>query len=106
MNAVEIEEAVSQLVAEPFDPAEFPYQFITAFGAKKTTVDRLRKGDSNQSDVGGMLQRNNIHVAVAPPGCVHDTLTALRASPKTESQKAKFILATDGDTVEAEDLVG
>lgn len=106
MNAVEIEEAVSQLVAEPFDPAEFPYRFITAFGAKKTTVDRLRKGDSNQSDVGGVLQRNNIHIAVAPAGDVHDALSALRANPKTASNKAKFILATDGDTVEAEDLVG
>ncbi|WP_242146113.1 class I SAM-dependent DNA methyltransferase [Sphingomonas sp. BAUL-RG-20F-R05-02] len=106
MNAVEIEEAVSQLVAEPFDPAEFPYQFITAFGAKKTTVDRLRKGDSNQSDVGGVLQRNNIHIAVAPPGGVHDVLAALRASPKTASIKAKFLFATDGETVEAEDLVG
>ncbi len=106
MNAVEIEEAVSDLVAEPFDAAEFPYQFITAFGAKKTTVDRLRRGDSNQSDVGGVLQRNNIHIAVAEPGGVDATLTALRGSPKSTSQKAKFILATDGETVEAEDLVG
>lgn len=106
MNAVEIEEAVSQLVAEPFDATEFPYQFIAAFGAKKTTVDRLRKGDSNQSDVGGVLQRNNIHIAVAPAGGMQDALAALRASPRTASNKAKFILATDGDTVEAEDLVG
>lgn len=106
MNAVEIEEAVSQLVAEPFDAAEFPYQFIAAFGAKKTTVDRLRKGDSNQSDVGGVLQRNNIHIAVAPAGGVQDALAALRASPRTASNKAKFNLATDGITVEAEDRVG
>ena len=106
MNAVEIEEAVSQLVSEPFDPLEFPYQFITAFGSKKTTVDRLRKGDSNQSDVGGVLQRNNIHIAVTPTGGVHEALNTLRASPKTASNKVKFVLATDGDTVEAEDLVG
>ena len=108
MNAVEIEEAVSQLVVEPFDPAEFPFQFITAFGAKKATVDRLRatKNGTNQSDVGGVLQRNNIHIGIAPAGQVGATLAALRASPKTASQKAKFILATDGDTVEAEDLVG
>ncbi len=106
MNAVEIEEAVSDLVAQPFDAGEFAFQFIAAFGAKKTTVDRLRKGDSNQSDVGGVLQRNNIHIAVAPAGQVHDTLAALRASPKTVSQKAKFILATDGEAIEAEDLVG
>jgi hypothetical protein len=108
MNAVEIEEAVSELVAQPFDAAEFPFQFITAFGAKKATVDRLRatKNGTNQSDIGGILQRNNIHIGIAPAGDVTATLAALRASPKTASAKAKFILATDGDTVEAEDLVG
>lgn len=106
MNAVEIEEAVSELVAQPFDPAEFPFQFLTAFGAKDTTIKRLRKGESNGSDVpGGVLQRNNIHIAVAPAGEVGATLAALRASPKTATQKAKFLLATDGETVEAEDLV-
>ncbi len=108
MNAVEIEEAVSDLVQESFDAAEFPFQFITAFGAKKATVDRLRatKNGTNQSDVGGVLQRNNIHIGIAPAGRVGATLAALRASPKTASAKAKFLLATDGDTVEAEDLVG
>ncbi|MDQ1230717.1 hypothetical protein QE379_002143 [Sphingomonas sp. SORGH_AS 879] len=108
MNAVEIEEAVSELVQQPFDAAEFPFQFITAFGAKKATVDRLRatKNGTNQSDVGGVLQRNNIHIGIAPVGQVGATLAALRASPKTASAKAKFLLATDGETVEAEDLVG
>ncbi|MDE0878853.1 MAG: hypothetical protein OSB00_09365 [Sphingomonas bacterium] len=42
MNAVEIEDAISDLVLQPFDAAEFPFQFVTAFGAKKATVDRLR----------------------------------------------------------------
>jgi hypothetical protein len=108
MNAVEIEEAVSDLVQQPFDAAEFPFQFITAFGAKRATVDRLRatKNGTNQSDVGGVLQRNNIHIGIAPTGEVGATLAALRASPKTTSAKAKFILATDGETVEAEDLLG
>ncbi|OAH43795.1 lactate dehydrogenase [Sphingobium yanoikuyae] len=108
MNAVEIEEAVSDLVSQPFDAAEFPFQFITAFGAKKATVDRLRatKNGTNQSDIGGVLQRNNIHIGIALAGEVGSNLAALRASPKTTSTKAKFILATDGETVEAEDLVG
>ena len=53
MNSVEIEEAVSELVSQPFDPAEFPFQFLTAFGAKDTTIKRLRKGESNASDVAG-----------------------------------------------------
>jgi hypothetical protein len=107
MNAVEIEEAVSDLVQQPFDAAEFPFQFISAFGAKKATVDRLRatKNGTNQSDVGGVLQRNNIHIGIAPAGQVSAILATLRASPKTASAKAKFILATDGETVEAEDPI-
>jgi hypothetical protein len=64
----------------------------------------LRKGESNRSDLGGVLQTNNIHIAVAPPGEVTKTLAALKASPATTRAKAKFALATDGDTFEAEDL--
>lgn len=105
MNAVEIEEAISQLAEQPFDPAEFPYLFLQAFGNKETTLKRLRKGESNKSDLGGVLQTNNIHIAVAPAGKVTMTLAQLRASPATTKAKAKFILATDGETFEAEDLV-
>lgn len=104
MNAVEIEEAVSALAEQPFDPAEFPYAFLAAFGNKETTLKRLRSGVSNKSDLGGVLQVNNIHIAVAPKGEVSATLKALRDSPATSRGKAKFILATDGETLEAEEL--
>lgn len=105
MNAVEIEQALSDLAAQAFDGAEFPFQFLAAFGNKTTTIARLRKGESNASDVpDGVLQRNHIHIAVAEPGQVGQTLTALKASPKTAQAKAKFILATDGTTLEAEEL--
>lgn len=107
MNAVEIEAAVSELAEAPFDAAEFPYAFLAAFGNKETTIARLRKGDTNKSDLpGGVLQRNNIHLAVCKPGQVNTTLNALRASPETIKGKAKFILATDGATLEAEDMIG
>ncbi|HIK13237.1 MAG TPA: class I SAM-dependent DNA methyltransferase [Oscillatoriaceae cyanobacterium M33_DOE_052] len=105
MNAVEIEEAVSQLAEAPFDPEEFPYAFLEAFGNKSTTLKRLKSGNSNQSDLpGGVLQRNNIHLQVCPEGEVTATLTALRESPATTRYKAKFILATDGKSFEAENL--
>lgn len=105
MNAVEIEEALSSLAEHPFDGAEFPFQFLAAFGNKATTIQRLRKGDTNASDLpGGVLQRNQIHIVVAELGKVGQTLTALKASPKTAQAKAKFILATDGATLEAEEL--
>lgn len=105
MNAVEIEEAISALAEQPFDAEEFPFAFLQAFGNKETTLKRLRKGESNRSDLGGVLQTNNIHIAVAAPGEVTSTLAALRASPATTRAKAKFVLATDGEWFEAEDLV-
>jgi hypothetical protein len=103
MNAVEIEEAISALAEETFDPQEFPFAFLLAFGNKETTLKRLRKGESNKSDLGGVLQSNNIHIAVAPPGEVTKTLAALKESPATARAKAKFVLATDGEIFEAED---
>lgn len=104
MNAVEIEEALSDLASQPFSAAEFPFAFLTAFDNKETTIKRLRAGSGNTSDVtGGVLQRNNIHMAVCAEGLVGETLAALRASPKTAPNKVKFILATDGFWFEAED---
>ena len=104
MNAVEIEEAISQLADQLFAPENFPYSFLEAFGNKETTIKRLRNGASNKSDLGGVLQTNNIHIAICGTGEVTKTLTALRASPATVRAKAKFILATDGADFEAEDL--
>lgn len=106
MNAVEIESAVSDLAAQPFDAAEFPYAFLAAFGNKETTLKRLRTGNNNASDVpGGVLLRNNIHIAACDAGAVGESLRTLRDSPTTTKAKAKFILATDGQTLEAEELI-
>lgn len=105
MNAVEIEQAISELAEQPFDRTEFPFAFLEAFGNKATTIKKLRTGASNASDVpGGVLQRSNIHIATCAAGTVDETLKALRESPKTAAAKAKFILATDGDQFQAEDL--
>lgn len=105
MNAVEIEQAISDLAEQPFDAANFPYAFLEAFGNKETTIKRLKSGSENKSDLeNGVLQRNNIHIAVCNAGDTNATLDKLRASPATEKAKAKFILATDGVDFEAEDL--
>ncbi|USS55425.1 DNA methyltransferase [Pseudomonas kermanshahensis] len=107
MNAVEIEQAISDLAEQPFDKAEFPYQFLAAFGHKETALRRLRAGNNNSSDVdGGVLMRNHIHLAVSESGQVGDTLTKLKVSPATLQSKAKIkiLMATDGQTLEAEDL--
>lgn len=110
MNAVEIEEAVTALVEQAFDDDTFPFAFLEAYGNKATTLKRLKsdkKGSTNASDLkgkGAVLQRNNIHILVCEDGQTAETLALLRESPATTKAKAKFILATDGQYLEAENL--
>ena len=105
MNAVEIEHAISELALQPFEAREFPFTFLAAFGNKDTTLKRLRTGNNNASDLpGGVLVRINIHIAAFDPGNVPETFTALLASSATQVGKAKFVLATDGQTLEAQEL--
>jgi hypothetical protein len=105
MNAVEIEQAISELAAQAYEQEEFAYQFLTAFGNKEVTIKKLRSGNSNKSDIqNGVLQRSNIHIATCTIGDVNKTLAALKTSPETAKAKAKFILATDGGELHAEDL--
>ncbi len=103
MNAVEIEQAISDLALKEFDRHEFPFAFLQAFGNKETTLKRLRSGSSNKSDIGGVLQANNIHILVSDQGAVTQNLAKLKDSPATTKSKARFILATDGVDFEAED---
>jgi len=97
LNAIEIEEAITNLANQAFDSEDFPYAFLEAFGNKATTIKRLRSGSSNASDVGnGVLQRNNIHMAVCAEAEITNILGKLKASPTTNKAKAKFVLAIDG----------
>ena len=83
MNAVEIAEAVSDLAERPFDAAEFPFAFLEAFGNKETTIKKLRAGATSKSDVIGVLQINNVHIAVCSIGAASKKLAELKASPST-----------------------
>lgn len=105
MNPVEIEEAISNLAEQPFSPTEFPYLFLEAFGNKTTTIARLKKGDTNKTDIeGAVLQQNNIHMAACEVGEVNKTLQKLKNSSATTRQKVKYILATDGKEFHSEDI--
>ncbi len=104
MNAVEIEEAISHLSSKAFNSIEFPYQFLEAFGNNTTTLKKLRSGSSNKSDLGGVLQRNNIHILICQDGEVDNSLKILKNSPASFRFKVKFIFATDGKYIASEDI--
>ncbi len=107
MNTIEIEQAITDLAEAPFEPAEFPFAFLEAFGNKpaSSTMKRLRKGASNKSDIGGVLQVGHVHIKVAEPGRVAEALSALEGSAATANRRhrVRFVLATDGETFEAAD---
>jgi hypothetical protein len=44
MNIAEIESSLREIVEKPFDPAEFPFDFLTAYNAPKATITKLRQG--------------------------------------------------------------
>ena len=102
MNAVEIEQAISELAEQTFDRVEF-YQFLIAFGNNDyCQAPVLRR--SNKSDIpNGVLQRTKF-ISQPVLRAVKTTLQALKNSPATAKAKAKFILATDGEELQAEDL--
>ena len=107
MNAVEIEEAISELADADFDSSVFPYAFLESFGHKPTTITRLKNGAMNKSDIeGAILLANNIHIATCAVGEVSQKFKELQDSPANSRQKVKFILVTDGIDIEAEDLIG
>jgi len=106
MNAVEIEQSVSDLFDKPFEAETFVSEFLEAFGNKATVIKRLQSSTSLSDIKDAVLQRSNIHIKVCSEGEVHTTFNQLKGSPATVKNKVKFVLATDGVTVEAEDLSG
>ena len=104
MNAVEIEEAVSALAEAPFDPEEFPFQFLQ--GLRQQGGDPQPPAQRQHQQI-----RRGRHPATQQhphrrrePGTTVETLARLRESPMTARQKARFILATDGVQIEAEEI--
>lgn len=106
MNAVEIEQAISELAEQPYDAKGFPYTFLECFDNSAARSKKLRKGTSNKSDLAGVLQSGSIHIKTCEPGQVPETITALKDSKATQTKrnKVRFVLATDGVQLEAEDL--
>ena len=105
MSAVEIEEAVSNLTSQPFNREEFPSpSWKPTVTRKPPSSGSARATPTNPPVPGGILQHSNIHLAVCEPGQVTETLQQLSDAPETAKQKAKFILATDGEEIQAEDL--
>ena len=106
MNVGEIETLITALAEGEFDPEGFLLDFVACFGALDATITKLAAGTSNKSDQpGGLWWRGKMHGVVCAPGDLDDAQAALAASPAhVKDKKLRFLLATDGQTLRAEDL--
>lgn len=103
MTPSEISDALSELAALPFDPAEFPFGFAAATDNNPATIARLRNGRLNKSDLpGGVLMNQKFHFVPAMPGMVSAALDQLRANKRTAKHKPAILITTDGVDVAAE----
>lgn len=55
MNAVEIEQAISELALQPFDAAEFPFTFLAAFGDLPPVDVPIKSGSPGSRLLDGYL---------------------------------------------------
>ena len=101
MNAIETKEAISAFSEQSFDAQKFPYAFLVSFENKVEMLKRFWSSASNRPDLGGIPHVQNIHSAVCDQGAITATLTA---NPSNAKATAKFVLATDGNELEADDL--
>ncbi|MGX1145086.1 class I SAM-dependent DNA methyltransferase [Bradyrhizobium ottawaense] len=105
MNIAEIETQLSDLVKQPFDASEFPFQLLEIYKAPKATLTKLRKGTQNKGErPGDVLWARKLSFRPAAKGEVAQTIDALKNTKATKSQKPRFLFATDGAEIAALDL--
>jgi len=106
MNPTEIEFAVRDLVAKPYDAETFPYELIGIFNASKMTVSRIKSGTMNKAkQPGDVLWQKHLFFRPAAAGeDVGSVADSLVADPLTAKHKPRFILVTNGQQVHARDL--
>jgi hypothetical protein len=106
MNPTEIEFAVRDLVAKPYDPATFPFDVIAIYNASAMTVSRLKSGTTNKAtEPGDVLWQKHLFFRPSAPGeDVGAIGDALADNPLTARQKPRFIVVTDGRQVHIRDL--
>ena len=104
MNVIEIEERIDEMLARGFKPADFIFDFIEAYGAPKSVIKQLRRGQQDAFGQAPVLWKRNVHFQLASEGQVGRVLTALAANKDTDKQKVRYIISTDGHDFGARDM--
>lgn len=106
MNPTEIEFAVRDLVAKPYDPDTFPFELMACYNASKVTVSKLKSGQTNAAtQPGDVLWKKHLFFR---PAAAHEDVgaigDALRSDSLVAKQKPRFIVVSNGEQVHIRDL--
>jgi len=105
MNIAGIESSLRDLVEISFDADSFIYRFLEIYDAPKSTITKLRQGTSGYSLLNGdLLWKKKLFFRIAPKGQTAATVDALAADPLTKKHAPRFLIATDGEEVYAQDI--
>lgn len=93
-------------ICKDIDPSEFIYQFLSAYGAAKTTISRLRDGSRNIANtVGDTGVKKKLYFRPVDKGAdVYACAEALKSEPVIAANDIRFVVVTDFDSLVAFDL--
>ena len=104
MTSKEIERNLAK-ITENYNPEEFIYEFLLAFGFSKTSIARLKKGDFNMSKVDDeLLYKGKIFFKQGEAGSMKSESENLANDARILKQNPRFILLTDDENLVAKDL--
>ncbi len=105
MNIDIIEDNLKKIILK-LDKNNFIYDFLLAFGLPKSSINRLKKGDYNQSKYSNeIIWSKKIYFRnVLENEDVHDIIDEILKSSKIEKYKIRFVIVTDYKTFLSRDV--
>ena len=105
MNLGKIETDLKN-ISSKINEENFIYNFLLAYGLPKSSINRLKKGDYNQSKIDGeVIWTKKIYFkTVLKNEDVHDVIDEISKNNVIEKQKIRFVIVTDFKTFLSKDI--
>ncbi|MDD3078659.1 MAG: N-6 DNA methylase [Paludibacter sp.] len=104
MNSKEVENSVKQVI-ENFSEEEFIFDLLLAYGASKTSVTRLKKGDFNLSkNTGEVFYKKKLFFKPEETDKLLSTIDSVSSNEQILKHQPRFAIVTDYKQLVAKDL--
>jgi len=104
MNTTQIEKNLKEIIGS-FNKESFVYDLLMAYGISKTSITRLRKGDSNMSKLDGeVLYKKKVLFKEVDTDKLLTTIDDLTNTGEELRHNPRFVIVTDYTTLLAKDV--